>query len=69
MWKTYALASALAMVRHTLGGFANGLGATASFTEHALTQVCEDINNARAKRVAEDPNMQMQLASKRESLN
>lgn len=55
MFKTYLKASALAFVGHSLRGVSIAGQTVASYIEHALLQVCEDINNNRAKRVAEDP--------------
>lgn len=41
------------MFRHTIGGVGAGLITVGSYAEHALLQVCEDINGNRKKKVEE----------------
>ncbi len=59
MIKSYLLASGLAMLRHSLSGLGSGFLVVGSYVEHALLQVCEDINNDRAKRVEEAPKLKL----------
>ncbi len=54
MFIKYVQASILTTIRHTFVGLGIALQTVSAYAEHALLQVCEDINNERAKRVGED---------------
>lgn len=69
MFKSYLKASTLAFLGHTLKGISIAGQTVASYVEHALLQVCEDINNEREKRVAEDPSSSPKVKISREDLN
>lgn len=61
MFTAYLKASVLAFVGHSLKGVGIASQTVASYIEHALLQVCEDINNERERRVAEDPSIKVDL--------